>query len=438
MGEPIYEYVDSMDALWALPESRPLAPKKDEIVPISTPAEVEATDQAKNIGRVAKLKAKLQAQWDKPNIRQGVGAAAYGAAILLIAGAATTLILHFTKGEIFGMKIPITYPVMLASFSSLAVLKGLQFREEATLIRQQEKLGATAPNNSLTDSKHEKIWKVVALIGGLAMIGLFSYDMVRLFQQSGLKVHAVTLVSAIGVLSYSLSLVQLFLANRRRNAKTAETKAENIEKRGKLKERLIRLAPSRLGKIAAVGGGVIILTALAGLIARYGFDVKGIAIGSSYTPLSLSNILSLGAMGAMVSLGGALGVAFGSKEEKMVEQDEKIATLREELKKLDKLAGNKLEERKATIKKAIGTLAIVTGLVLFAMQLWGFDAASFRRVFGTTIKTDLLSFTAVLTTAFGVTGGGIRLINNAVEHRRDIEEADLKLALEKARHKKEE
>lgn len=437
MGEPIHEIWDAtvtsireeLEARTPTATGQPTA--------IAAPAKL-TTETEKNIGRFAQLKDKLLELWDKPDVRKGVGTAAYGGAILLIAGAATALILHFTTGEILGMKIPITYPVMLASFSSLAVLKGLQFREEATLLRQQEK---STPGNPaatgktqqvikpLTDSKHEQVWKAVALIGGVAMIALFGYQLARFFNGGGstaLQMRAVSLVPAVGVLSYSAALVNQFLSDRKRNGKIAP-----IKKPRKLKERLARLAPNRFSKVTIVGGGIIVLTALAALIARYGFGIKGISLANSYTPLSLSNIAKLGLGGALVAGSGALTIASGRKEKDIAAQDEKIAILR---KKTGKITNERLTlaDERASMKKVFGTLAITAGIILFALQLWGFDSASFRRVFGTAIKTDLLSFAVILTTATGIVGGGVALIKNANEHRQDVEEAELERALKKA------
>ncbi len=444
MDQPIHElWESSVAAFIAYHAAQKLTISQSNEITIAAPADLKPSETEKNVGRLEKIKGALQEEWNKPDVRKGVGTAAYGGAILLIAGAATALILHFTTGQILGIKIPITYPVMLASFSSLAVLKGLQFREEATLIRQQEQ---KAPSNStgakkaepvikpLTDSKHEQAWKAVALIGGVAMIALFGYQMARFFNGGGstaLSMRAVSLVPAVGILSHSAALVNQFLSDRKRNGKTPiPKKLEQGEEPRTLKKRRGRLAPDRFTKVTIVGGGLIVLTALAALIARYGFGVKGISIGNGYTPLSLSNIATLGLSGVVVSGSGALAIGLGRDEEDIAAQDERIETLRKKVKKL-KLKEPEYEQ-KAMVKKAVGTLAIAAGIMLFAMQLWGFDSASFRRVFGTAIKTDFLSFAAVLTAATGIAAGGVALIKNAEEHRQDKEEAALERILKKA------
>jgi hypothetical protein len=366
---------------------------------------------------------KLKAKWNQPNVRRNMGNIAYVAAALLFAGAGAALALHFGIGQIDGFKIDLMYGAMAASFGALAVLKGVQFREEAKLLHKQQSAppGTEIPIPEI--SQAEKVWKGVALAAGIAFMGLFIYQMVGVFHGAGgLHLSTESYVSAVGVLSYAIVLISRFIYKRRVEVSQQKEATAALQPTRLEKDR-IRLLPNRLGKAALWVGGAIVFSAVVLLMARAQINSH---------MLSLTSILSLGAAGTAVAGIGFMQVFFFRNEQEIAAADAKTEALKLELDGV-KLSQDP-DEWKVRAQKIIGGAAILIAATFLAMQLLGIDQSLFSSIFHTSIDTSVVSIASVFSSTVGIAYTGIALLSNTMEHTQDRRIA----ALEKEKRKRTE
>ncbi len=499
--------------------------------------------------KVQKLVEKAKLAWAQPGTRERASDLLKGSTVLLGAAFIASLVLHFG----FRM-VDLKYAGMFGAWALMAVIKSSQFKDEAKILRIQkqnhehketadqlqsrieelrafrerlkakrvtaaemEEMQHALPEHKIeevtaealatlakgvraleTDSamlqfnntRKEMGLKILALLGGLALVGIFAYQLHGLLaKHTMIRVTPSLLVSSIALVSYGVSMIQICLTSNTKKMKDEEQRhalmveqgtkqlileqartrqlllgstdeavgGQEIEQGGEviaLKQRRLRHLPNTLSKVSLGLGVAILVGAIALSVLRY-YGITHIKVASSLTELNNSTLISLAVTGGIITVSSLIRIATGRSKEDIEKAEQERADLRAEIERTERQLTNlhtsdgltalmrnldesreahaRFHKRYTKVQTVVGGLIIFAGAGLIVLQMLGLHRSLFTKLFHAKIATDLVSVTSATSYGISIIFVGIQTTANAADRREEVEKARLEAKRDTAR-----